>query len=179
MYWWIGSAMRPRPSYVSAAPFMDRGYRLLRRPVQERPVDGTHRDDADGVLAVDRDLDGVAGLPAPHLLVELFLCPDADAVHADDAVALSEASAPRRTGLVETVDEHAVGVRARVQADPRPRPPARHASGGDDLVLDGQEYLEGDGHVHVRRLLAEAQRHDPDELTALVHHGAAPPGRHG
>src|SRR5688500_10603472 len=112
---------------------MGRGYRLLRRSVQDGAVDGAHGDDADGILPVHGDFDGVAGLPSPHLLVELFLRADADAVHADDLIALPEAGAPGRPRLVEAVDEDAVGIRARVQADPWPRPAARHAPGGDDL----------------------------------------------
>src|SRR5688572_28365462 len=108
MYWWIGSAMSPRPSYVSAAPFMNEGYRLLRRPVQPGAIDRAHGDDPHGVVAADDHLDGVAGAASPHLLVELFLRLHADAVHADDAVALAESGALRRTGFVESVDVDAL-----------------------------------------------------------------------
>src|SRR5919197_5096297 len=146
MYWWIGSAMRPRPSYVSAAPFMERGYRLLRRPVQHRAIDGAHGNDAHRVFTVHRALDGVAALPPPHLLVELFLRPHADAVHADDAIALAEPGAPRGSALVESVDEDASGLRPRVQADPRSWTSAHHAAGRDDLVLDRQGRFEGNRH---------------------------------
>src|SRR5207247_9426840 len=67
MYWWIGSAMRPRPAYVSAAPFTASS---LARPVERVAVDRAHRDDAHAVAAPHRDLDRIARAPGPQLDVE-------------------------------------------------------------------------------------------------------------
>src|SRR5207244_2069920 len=54
MYWWMESAMRPRPWYVSAAPFTAS---RLARPIERVPVDGGHRDDAHAVGALHRHHD--------------------------------------------------------------------------------------------------------------------------
>src|SRR5512134_624510 len=151
MYWWIGSAMRPRPWYVSIAPFMTPSV-SARRWVQAVAVDRAHADDLHAVVAPHGDLDGVAGLAPPHLLVELLLRADPHAVDADDRVAAAEAGGARRPGLVEAVDHDAARVGRRVEADPRPGPAARHAARRHQLVLDRQERLGRDGQAHVRRL---------------------------
>src|SRR2546427_13157672 len=69
MYWWMGSAMRPRPWYVSAAPFTAS---RLARPIERVPVDRGHRDDAHAVGALHRPLDQVARAPGPELEVEVL-----------------------------------------------------------------------------------------------------------
>src|SRR6059058_2791208 len=82
MYWWMGSAMRPRPWYVSAAPFTAS---RLARPIERVPVDRGHRDDAHAVGALHRHLDQVARAPGPELEVEVLARLDGHAVDADRA----------------------------------------------------------------------------------------------
>src|SRR5947208_6763194 len=176
MYWWIGSAMSPRPWYVSAAPFM-RGSVSVRGAEQAMPVDGAHGYHAHALLAAHRDLDRVAGPPPPERLVELLLRGDADAVDAHDLIALAEARRARGAGLVEAVHEHAPLLGCGVEPEPRPRPAAHHAAGRDQLVLHGQELLARDGQAHVGRL-PQPQRDDPHHAAALVERGAAAPGGH-
>src|SRR5436309_8885285 len=178
MYRWIGSAMSPRPSYVSAAPFMPtRVPRSARgRAIERVAIHRAHGDDALVAAAAHGHLDGVAGLSAPQSLVELLLRGLAHAVHADDAVAAAKAGRARGPGVVEAVDDDAVGAARRVQPEPRPRPPARHAPGRDQLVLHGHERLDGDGQVDVRRV-PQPQRDDADEAAAVVDQRAAAPRR--
>ena len=57
------------------------------------PVDRAHADDLHLVVAPHGDLDGVARLAPPHLLVELFLGGHPHAVDADDLIAAAEAGA--------------------------------------------------------------------------------------
>src|ERR671937_959399 len=168
--------MSPRPSYVSAAPFMPaRVPRSARRRAIERvAVHRAHRDDVLVTAAAHGDLDGIAGPAPPEPLVELLLGGHAHAVHGDDAVAAPEAGAARRPGVVEPLDDDAVAGGAREQAEPRPGLPARHAAGRDQLVLHGEEGLDRDGQVDVRRV-AESQRDDPDETPPVVDEGAAAP----
>src|ERR671935_839409 len=129
----MGSAMSPRPSYVSAAPFMPaRVPRSARRRAIERvAIHRAHRDDVLATAAAHGDLDGIARPPTPEPRVELLLRGHAHAVHADDAIAAPEAGGPRRAGLVEPVDDDAIVARARDQSEPRPGLPARHAAGRD------------------------------------------------
>src|SRR5438067_4320787 len=138
MYWWIGSAMRPRPWYVSAAPFMGASV-SGGRAEQAMPIDGPHGDHPHAVRAAHRDLDRLAGLPPPQRLVELLLGAHADAVDADDLVPHPEAGRPRRTRLVEAVHHDPAGLGRRVEPQPRARPAAHHTAGADQLVLDGQQ----------------------------------------
>src|SRR5919197_5190256 len=116
MYWWMGSAMSPRPSYVSAAPFMGARVPRSARPsaVLRIAVDGAHGDHALGAAALHRHIDRVPGLPAPEPFVELLLRGDAHAVHPDDAVAATEARGARGSDLVEAVDDDALGGGDRV-----------------------------------------------------------------
>src|SRR6185369_9421804 len=176
MYRWMGSAMRPRPWYVSIAPFM-RPSVSARWRVQAVAIDGAHADDLHPVVAPHGDVDGVAGLAPPHLLVELFLRGDVHAVDADDQVAPTEAGGPRRAGLVEAVDDDAAGPGRRVEADPRAGPAAHYAPGRQQLVLHRQEFLDGNRQAHVGRL-AQAEGDDADHPPALVDGGAAAPRRH-
>src|SRR2546422_180543 len=106
MYWWMGSAMRPRPWYVSAAPFTAS---RLARPIERVPVDRGHRDDAHAVGALHRHLDQVARAPGPELEVEVLARLDGHAVDADDPVALEHARARRRDH--EGAGEHVLPVR--------------------------------------------------------------------
>src|SRR5205823_13990986 len=177
MYWWMGSAMRPRPWYVSAAPFMPPSVSGARTE-QAMPIDRAHRNHLHAVGAAHQHLDRLAGLAAPERLVELLLRGDADAVDADDLVAAAEAGRPRGAGLVETLHEHAAVLGGGVEPEPRTRPPADHAPGADQLVLHRQELLGGDGQAHVGRL-AQPQRDDAHHAPALVEGGAAAPRGHG
>src|SRR5262247_2031226 len=106
MYRWMGSAMSPRPSYVSAAPFIaTRVPRSARRGAVERvAVHRTHGDDTLGFATAYGHVDGVAGAPPPQPLVEFFLGRDTHAIHADDAIAAPESRRPRGAGVVEPVD---------------------------------------------------------------------------
>src|SRR6059036_1100785 len=115
MYWWMGSAMRPRPWYVSAAPFTAS---RLARPIERVPVDRGHRDDAHEVGALHRHLDQVARAPGPELEVEVLARLDGHAVDADDPVALEHARAgggPEGRDLAD--EEPAVGFH-RVEPQP-------------------------------------------------------------
>src|SRR5689334_13061594 len=87
---------------------------------QPMPVDRAHRNDPHAVVAADRDLDGVAGLPPPQRLVELLLRGHGDAVDADNLVAHLEARRAGRARLVEAVDDDAPGLGGRVEAEPGP-----------------------------------------------------------
>src|SRR5687768_10001239 len=69
MYWWMGSAMRPRPSYVSAAPFIGRSISLSDW-VESMAVDRPDADGAHLLCPPHGDLDRVARRAPPHLLVE-------------------------------------------------------------------------------------------------------------
>src|SRR5215510_14869664 len=99
--------MSPRPSYVSAAPFIPaRVPRSARRGTVERvAVHRAHGNDALGVATAHGHVDGVAGAAPPQPLVEFFLGRDAHAVHADDAIAAPQSRRPRGAGLVEPVDD--------------------------------------------------------------------------
>src|SRR5689334_6324026 len=176
MYWWMGSAMSPRPSYVSAAPFMGgRVPRSARRSAVLRiAVDGAYGDHALETAAPHGHVDRVAGLPAPESLVEFLLRPDTHPIDADDAVAAAEAGGARGPGLVEAFDDHALRRGGRVQPEPRPRAPARDAPRRDQLVLDRQERFERDGQVDVGRV-TEPQRNDAHEPALLVDERAAAP----
>src|SRR5882762_2621188 len=94
----MGSAMRPRPWYGCSAPFMGESLTQCRSPHRIEPVtiDRRHRDDLHLVVALDGDLDEVAGAPGPELLVELLLRRDGHPVHAHDPVAPAEAGPERR-----------------------------------------------------------------------------------
>src|ERR671922_1398886 len=102
-----------------------------RRAIERVAVHRAHRDHMLVAAAAYGDLDGIAGTPAPEPLVELLLRGHAHAVHADDAVAAPEAGGARGPGVVEAIDDDAVGAGAREQSEPRPGSPARHATGGD------------------------------------------------
>src|SRR5204863_8109986 len=118
MYWWMGSAMRPRPWYVSAAPFT--ASRLV-PPVERVAVDRGHFDDAHAVVTPHRHVDQVARAPGPELGVELRLGLDGHPVHPDDPVASHDARARRGPEGRDLADEEpAVGL-DRVEAEPRPR----------------------------------------------------------
>src|SRR5258706_4998215 len=128
MYWWMGSAIRPRPWYVSAAPFMSPSV-SGGRSEQAMPIDRAHGNHLHPVGAAHLDLDGLAGLPPPERLVELLLRGDADAVDTDDLVAAAEAGRARGPGLVEAVHEDpAVLGGGGIEPQPRPRPAAHHAA---------------------------------------------------
>src|SRR5215813_6012042 len=178
MYWWIGSAMSPRPSYVSAAPFMPTRVPCSARggAIEDVTIYRAHGDDPLRVAAQHGHLDRVSRAAAPQPLVELLLGRHPNAVHADDAIAAAEPGRPRGPGVVEAVDDDALAAGGRVQAQPRSGPTTRHASGGDQLVLDRHEGLERDGEVDVRRV-AEAERDDADQTSLLVHERAAAPRR--
>src|SRR6185436_521651 len=177
MYWWMGSAMRPRPWYVSAAPFMSPSVSGARTE-QAMPIDRAHGNHLHAVGAANLHLDGLTGLAAPQRLVELLLRGHALAVHADDLVATAEPGRPRGAGLVEAVHEHAALLGGGVEPEPGARPPAHHAARADQLVLHGQELLGRDGQAHVGRR-AQPQRDDADDTPALVEGGAAAPRGHG
>src|SRR5689334_3019408 len=129
--------MSPRPSYVSAAPFMPgrvpRSAR--RRRVQRVAVHRPHGDDVPEATAADGDGDRVARLASPQPLVELLLRHDGHAVHADDTITETEACGARGAAVAEALDHDTLGSRRRVQAEPRPRGPARPPPAGDQLVL--------------------------------------------
>src|SRR2546422_975763 len=173
MYWWMGSAMRPRPWYVSAAPFTAS---RLARPIERVPVDRGHRDDAHAVGALHRHLDQVARAPGPELEVEVLARLDGHAVDADDPVALEHARAgggPEGRDLAD--EEPAVGFH-RVEPEPGAWRPAHDPARADQLVLSGHELLDGDGEVRVRRL-TEPERDDTDDLAPFVDHRAPAPAR--
>src|SRR5207302_7368155 len=139
-------------------------------------VDRGHRDGADLVVALDAELDEVAGAARPELLVELFLGGDRDAVDLQDPIALAEPGARGGPDGGELADEETRGHGDGVETEPRPRRPAGDPAGVDQLVLHRHELLDGDREVHVWGL-AEPERRDPDQLTPVVHDGAAAPLR--
>src|SRR5438094_361474 len=139
-------------------------------------VDRGYRDGADLVVALDAELDEVAGAARPELLVKLFLGGDRDTVDLQDPIALAEPGARRGSDRGELADEETRGHGDGVETEPRPRRPAGDPPGVDQLVLHRHELLDGDREVHVWGL-AEPERRDPDQLTPVVHDGAAAPLR--
>src|SRR5437773_808687 len=173
MYWWIGSAMRPRPAYVSAAPFTASS---LARPVERVAVDRAHRDDAHAVAAPHRDLDRIARAPGPQLDVEGLPRLDGHAVDADDPVPLEHARSRGGPERRDVADEEPAGLFVRVEPEPGARRPTDDPAGADQLVLSRHEFLDGNGEVDVRRL-AKAERDEADDLAPFVHHRAPAPLR--
>src|SRR5437879_2457100 len=139
-------------------------------------VDRGYRDGADLVVTLDAELDEVAGAARPELLVKLFLGGDRDTVDLQDPIALAEPGARRGPDRGELADEEPRGHGDGVETEPRPRRPAGDPPGVDQLVLHRHELLDGDREVHVWGL-AEPARGDPDQLTPVVHDGAAAPLR--
>src|SRR5688572_29168000 len=107
--------MRPRPWYVSTAPFMRSSVSTGCR-VETMAIDGAHADDPHLVVAPHRDLDQIAGLAPPQLFVELLLGGHVHAVDTDDLIAAPEAGSTGRARLVEAVDHDAAGLGGRVEA---------------------------------------------------------------
>src|SRR5207245_2919051 len=138
MYWWMGSAMRPRPAYVSAAPFTAS---RLARPVERVAVDRAHRDDAHAVATLHRDLDRVARAPGPQLDVEGLPRLDGHAVDADDPVTLEHARSRGGPAGRHLADEEPAGRLVRVEPEPGARRPAHDPAGADQLVLSRHEFL--------------------------------------
>src|SRR6185295_8854787 len=100
-----------------------------KRRVQPIAIDRADADHLHATVAADGDVDGVAGLAAPQLLVELLLRRHADPVDADDQVAPTEAGGTRGAGFVEAVHHHATGLAHRVEPEPGARPPAHDPPG--------------------------------------------------
>src|SRR5262245_11184434 len=141
-------------------------------------VDRGDGDDLHLLVALDGELDKVAGPPRPQLLVELLLRGDGYAVDPEDAIALPEPGPRRRPRRGRLADQKARGRGDGVEPEPRPRRTTCDAAGRDQLVLHRHELLDGHGQVDVRRV-AEPERGDADDLAALVHDGAAAPLRAG
>src|SRR4029450_10836228 len=102
MYWWMGSAMRPRPWYVSAAPFMSPSV-SGGRSEQAMSIDRAHGNHLQPVSAPHLDLDRLAGLAPPERLVEMLRRDDGHPGDSDDLVAAAESGRARGPGLVEAV----------------------------------------------------------------------------
>src|SRR5262249_47315471 len=95
---------RPGPS-----PRRVRSTREAALPVLEEAVsiDRRHRDGAHLVVALDAELDEIAGAPGPELLVELLLRGHGHTVDLQDAVALPEPGARGRPDRRELAHEEA------------------------------------------------------------------------
>src|SRR5262249_49903258 len=130
-----------------------------------------HRLEAGGAL--DDELHVLLHRAAPEARVELLVAVDLLAVDPDDHVALPHAGparwAERRPPRGDEAPPLALD---RVEAEPGPRPAARHPPLVHQLVLDGEELLDRDGEVDVG-IVAQSQRGDPDDLPGGVDQGAA------
>src|SRR5262249_60371729 len=109
--------------------------------VQKASIDRRHRDGAHLVVALDAELDEIAGAPGPELLVELLLRGHGHTVDLQDAVALPEPGARGRPDRRELAHEEAGRHRDRVEAGPRARRAARAAPRLDTPVLRRDELL--------------------------------------
>src|SRR5262245_55397127 len=176
----MGSAMRPRPWYVST-PFMA-GRSVAGDAEEAIAVDGAHGDRLEAAIALDHHLHLLLDAALPELPVELLLGVDLLAVEPRDHVAGAKAGGARGPDGRHAGDDDAPALEPlRVQAEPWTRTTARDAPFGEELVPAGQEVLDGNRQIRVRRL-AEAERGHADYRARRVHERRAPErgivGRH-
>src|SRR5262245_51583312 len=134
----MGSAMRPRPWYVST-PFMA-GRSVAGDAEEAIAVDGAHGDRLEAAIALADHLHLLLHAALPELPVELLLAVHLLAVDPRDHVARAKAGGARRPDGRHAGDDDAPALeRLRVQAEPRARTATRHATLGEELVPAGEE----------------------------------------
>src|SRR6266545_5306448 len=154
MYWWIGSAMSPRPWYVLAAPFM--GTILPRRgPEHGVTVHGLDGDRLRDVAAPDADRHRISRATLPEPRVELLLRADGRAVDLEDLVVLPESGRPGRPVRREAGHQDPAVRHGGVEPEPRARRTA-HPPQADQIVFPRHELLHRD-HQVLLGLAAEAK----------------------